>query len=156
MEIDPQLAAMAKEAREKKGAVRVKDPIQAMKMQQAMKQSINQMTGTGQDLSQYPPEVRREILRQRLRQKQYLNNIGRSNMTMREAAAEQMEERMKNTFSMMQQQPVAQPVAQPEEQEEDGEELTPEEKEKRRIRNLKKRLRKKNASKEHEEKTITS
>ena len=152
MEIDPQLAAMAKEAREKKGAVRVKDPIQAMKMQQAMKQSINQMTGTGQDLSQYPPEVRREILRQRLRQKQYLNNIGRSNMAMREAAAEQMEERMKNTFSMMQQQP----VAQPEEQEEEGEELTPEEKEKRRIRNLKKRLRKKNASKEHEEKTITS
>ena len=143
--MNPELMKLAAEAREKKGAIKMKDPLQAMKMQEAMKQSMNQMTGAGQDISGYPPEIRREILKQRLRQKQYLAGMQRANMNMREHEAEKMEERMKNMMANMPQQ-MMNTEGQQEESSESEEELTPEEREKRRLRNQKKRERKKRAS----------
>lgn len=151
-EVNPELMKLAAEAREKKGAIKMKDPIQAMKMQEAMKQSMNQMTGIGQDISGYPPEVRRQILKQRIRQRQYLAGMQRANMNMREVEAEKMEERMKTAMANMPQQMAAMQAMQSQQQNQDDsdgdeeEELTPEEREKRRIRNQKKRERKKRAA----------
>ena len=129
-----QMQEMAEQAKSKKGAMRVKDPIQAEKMKQSVQQTIHQMTGAGTDVSQYPPEMRKQILRQRLAQKKYMIGMQRANMGMRQQAAEQMEERMKTQMTAMQQMQA--------QQQEQSRPLT-EEEERRRKLNQKKRQKKK-------------
>lgn len=153
------LMNLAQQAREKKGAIKMTDPIQAEKMKQAMQQSMNQMTGLGQDISHLPPEMRRQILKQRVRQRQYLTGMQRANMHMREVEAEKMEERMKQTMTNMPQQMAAMrnmqnsQVSEESSADESEEEMTEEEKERRRKKNQKKRDRKKkNAALKKEEK----
>lgn len=145
-----ELADLVGKARDNKGPIRIKDPIQAEKMKQMMNQQIHGW-GQGMDLSHLSPEMRREVLRQRVRQKQYLIGMQRSNMSARQAAMEDMEDRMKNMMTNMQNMPGMQNMGGSASQggNDEGhsssseEELTEEQREARRRKNQKKRLRRK-------------
>ena len=145
-----ELAELAGKARESKGPIRIKDPIQAEKMKQMMNQQIHGW-GQGMDLSNLPADMRREVLRQRVRQKQYLIGMQRTNMNARQVAMEEMEERMKNMMTNMPGMAgmagmagmPAQGAGEEGSSSSSEEELTEEQREARRRKNQKKRLRRK-------------